>query len=99
MAEPLLRVEDLYKRFGDLEVLRGVSFALTQGRKLSVLGPSGSGKSTMLRCINYLEEPHKGHIYLEGQLVGEKLVSGHHVRLPNGPRSAWCFRTSTSGHT
>jgi polar amino acid transport system ATP-binding protein len=81
MAEPLLRVEDLYKRFGDLEVLRGVSFALTQGRKLSVLGPSGSGKSTMLRCINYLEEPDKGHIYLEGQLVGEKLVGGHHVRM------------------
>jgi polar amino acid transport system ATP-binding protein len=81
MAEPLLRVEDLHKNFGDLEVLRGVSLTLSQGRKLTILGPSGSGKSTLLRCINHLEEPSKGHIYLAGELVGEKLVEGHHVRM------------------
>jgi len=81
MPEFLLRVEDLYKSFGDLEVLTGVSLELAQGRRLSILGPSGSGKSTMLRCINYLEEPTKGHIYLEGHLVGEKLVEGRHVRM------------------
>ena len=81
MAEPLLQVDDLHKKFGDLEVLKGVSLSLSQGRKLSILGPSGSGKSTLLRCINYLEEPTSGHIYLEGQLVGEKLVNGKHVRM------------------
>jgi len=81
MLEPILRVEDLHKNFGDLEVLKGVSLSLSQGRKLSILGPSGSGKSTILRCINYLEEPTKGHIYLEGQLVGEKVVEDSHVRM------------------
>ena len=81
MPEFLLCVEDLHKSFGKLEVLKGVSFALAQGQKLSILGPSGSGKSTLLRCVNYLEEPTKGHIYLEGHLVGEKLVEGCHVRM------------------
>ncbi len=81
MPEPTLRVEDLHKSFGDLEVLKGVSLSLSQGKKLSILGPSGSGKSTILRCINYLEEPTKGHIYLEGQLVGEKVVEDSHVRM------------------
>ena len=81
MPEPLLRVEDLHKSFGDLEVLRGVSLSISQGRKLSILGPSGSGKSTLLRCVNYLEKPNKGHIYLEGQLVGEKLIDGQYTRM------------------
>lgn len=81
MPEPLLRVEDLHKSFGDLEVLRGVSLSISQGRKLSILGPSGSGKSTLLRCVNYLEKPNKGHIFLEGSLVGEKLVDGQYTRM------------------
>jgi polar amino acid transport system ATP-binding protein len=81
MPQSLLQVEDLHKTFGDLEVLKGVDLSLTQGRKLSILGPSGSGKSTLLRCVNYLEEPTQGHIYLEGDLVGEKLVNGKHVRM------------------
>jgi polar amino acid transport system ATP-binding protein len=81
MPEPLLRVEDLHKSFGDLEVLRGVSLSVSQGRKLSILGPSGSGKSTLLRCVNYLEEPNKGHIFLEGSLVGEKQVDGQYTRM------------------
>jgi polar amino acid transport system ATP-binding protein len=81
MPQPLLQVEDLHKKFGDLEVLKGVSLSLTQGRKLSILGPSGSGKSTLLRCVNYLEAPSHGHIYLEGDLVGEKLVNGKYVRM------------------
>ncbi len=81
MSEFLLRVVDLHKSFGDLEVLRGVSLELTQGRKLSIIGTSGSGKSTLLRCINYLEEPTKGHIYFEDQLIGEKLIEGRYVRM------------------
>ena len=81
MSEPLLRVEDLHKSFVDLEVLKGVSMSLTQGKKLSILGPSGSGKSTLLRCVNYLEQPTSGHIYIDGHLVGEKLVEGRHVRM------------------
>ncbi len=81
MQETLLRVENLHKNFGDLEVLKGVDLTLTHGRKLSIIGPSGSGKSTLLRCVNYLEAPTAGHIYLEGHLVGEKLVNERHVRM------------------
>ncbi len=81
MSEHLLRIENLYKSFGDLEVVKGVSLALSQGQKLSIVGPSGSGKSTILRCINYLEKPTKGHIYLEGKLVGEKLVNESTIRM------------------
>lgn len=81
MTEPLVRVEELHKSFGGLEVLKGVSLSLAQGKKLSIIGPSGSGKSTLLRCINYLEEPTQGHIYVNGHLVGEKLVDGRYDRM------------------
>jgi len=81
MAEPLLRVEDLHKSFGSLEVLKGVSTTLQRGQKTAIIGPSGCGKSTMLRCINYMETPNRGHIYLDGDLVGEKQVNGRIVRM------------------
>ena len=66
MSEALLRVEDLRKSFGALDVLNGVDFALEAGHKLAVIGPSGCGKSTMLRCINAIEVPSAGHIHLDG---------------------------------
>jgi polar amino acid transport system ATP-binding protein len=81
MAEPLLRVEDLYKSFGSLEVLTGVDTTLERGHKTAVIGPSGCGKSTMLRCINYMETPSSGHIYLDGELFGEKQVDGGTQRM------------------
>ncbi|HYP55154.1 MAG TPA: amino acid ABC transporter ATP-binding protein, partial [Solirubrobacterales bacterium] len=68
-GEPILRIENIHKRFGDLEVLRGVDLAVAKGEVVCVLGPSGSGKSTLLRCINLLEPPQKGNIYLEGRDV------------------------------
>jgi ABC-type polar amino acid transport system ATPase subunit len=78
---PLLRIEDLHKRFGELEVLTGVSLDVKRGEKVSIIGPSGSGKTTLLRCINYLEKPTSGHIYIEGQLIGEKKTNGSYVHL------------------
>jgi ABC-type polar amino acid transport system ATPase subunit len=78
---PLLRIEDLHKRFGELEVLAGVSLDVKRGEKVSIIGPSGSGKTTLLRCINYLEKPSSGHIYIEGQLIGEKKTNGGYVHL------------------
>ena len=81
MAEPLLRVEDLHKSFGSLEVLKGVSTTLERGHKTAVIGPSGCGKSTLLRCINYMETPSSGHIYLDGDLFGEKQANGGLVRM------------------
>ena len=62
----MLRLEDIHKRFGRLEVLRGVDLNVKQGEVICVLGPSGSGKSTLLRCINLLEPPEEGRIFLGG---------------------------------
>jgi polar amino acid transport system ATP-binding protein len=78
---PLLRITDLHKSFGPLEVLSGVSMDVARGEKVSIIGPSGSGKTTLLRCINYLEKPTSGHIFIEGKLVGEKKVNGRFVHL------------------
>lgn len=75
-TQPLLKVEGLHKSFAALKVLRGIDYELAQGQKLAVLGPSGSGKSTFLRCLNYLEVPNAGHIYLDGELIGERKVNG-----------------------
>lgn len=69
MTEPILRVENLTKTYGDLEVLKGVSFAVYPGEKKVFIGPSGTGKSTLLRCINLLTEPDGGSVYLNGEEV------------------------------
>ena len=72
MAElnKVLDVAGISKRFGDIEVLSDVSFQVDKGETVCVLGPSGSGKSTLLRCINWLERPDAGQIYLNGERVG-----------------------------
>jgi octopine/nopaline transport system ATP-binding protein len=64
---PTIRVVDVHKRFGTLEVLKGVSFDVRHGNVVSMIGASGSGKSTLLRCINYLEAPTSGDIFIEGE--------------------------------
>ena len=69
MTEPILRVENLTKTYGDLEVLKGVSFDVYPGEKKVFIGPSGTGKSTLLRCINLLTEPDGGSVYLTGEEV------------------------------
>jgi polar amino acid transport system ATP-binding protein len=69
-AAKVLDVAGVSKRFGDLEVLSDVSFVVDKGETVCVLGPSGSGKSTLLRCINWLEPPDAGQIYLNGSQVG-----------------------------
>ncbi|WP_028055199.1 amino acid ABC transporter ATP-binding protein [Sinorhizobium medicae] len=69
-AEPLLKVERLRKSFGAHEVLRGIDVAVMRGDVTCIVGPSGSGKSTLLRCLNYLEKPTGGAIFLRGEPVG-----------------------------
>ncbi len=78
---PLVKIVDLHKSFGALEVLRGVNIEVDKGEKLSIIGPSGSGKTTLLRCINYLEKPTAGHIYVADKLIGEKQSNGKFVHL------------------
>jgi polar amino acid transport system ATP-binding protein len=67
---PVLRVAGLCKAFGDHQVLDGVDLSVSEGETLCILGPSGSGKSTLLRCVNWLEVPDSGSIFLGGERVG-----------------------------
>jgi polar amino acid transport system ATP-binding protein len=67
MAEAMVKLEGVHKRFGSLEVLKGVDIEIAKGEVVCVLGPSGSGKSTLLRCVNLLEPPERGDVFIEGQ--------------------------------
>ncbi len=69
VGEPMLRVEGVHKSFGDLHVLKGIDMSVERGSVVCVIGPSGSGKSTLLRCINMLEPPESGRIFLEGREI------------------------------
>jgi histidine transport system ATP-binding protein len=64
-----LFVDDLHKQYGDNEVLKGVSLRAKAGDVISIIGSSGSGKSTMLRCINFLEQPNQGRIFVDGEEI------------------------------
>ncbi|HEX5498046.1 MAG TPA: amino acid ABC transporter ATP-binding protein [Thermomicrobiales bacterium] len=66
----ILRARDVHKRFGPLEVLRGVSLDVHRGEVVCMIGPSGSGKTTLLRCLNHLERIDSGRVEIDGQLVG-----------------------------
>ena len=69
-----LKIKNLHKSFGKNHVINGINFELEEGERVVILGPSGSGKSTFLRCINWMEEPTSGEIYLDGVLVTEKII-------------------------
>lgn len=67
----MIKVINLVKKFGDHEVLRGLSIEIAQGEVVTIIGPSGSGKSTFLRCINYLEVPSSGEVWVDGVLLSK----------------------------
>lgn len=69
MTEPILSVRNLKKDFGSRQILKGISFDVSRGNVVSIIGPSGSGKSTLIRCINYLEQPTDGEILYHGQSI------------------------------
>lgn len=78
-SKEILKVENLHKKFGSLEVLKGVSEHIMQGEVVSIIGPSGGGKSTFLRCLNLMETPEKGKIYFEGiDITGKKVDMNLH---------------------
>ena len=76
MAEAMIRLDGVCKRFGKLEVLRGVDMEIAKGEVVCVLGPSGSGKSTLLRCVNLLAPPEEGEIFIEGHDICKGPGSG-----------------------
>jgi polar amino acid transport system ATP-binding protein len=75
----VLRAADVHKRFGRLEVLKGVSLEVRRGETVCIIGPSGSGKSTFLRCINHLERIQSGRIEVNGHLIGYREQNGRLV--------------------
>jgi polar amino acid transport system ATP-binding protein len=79
-AQPIVRIKNLKKCFGSLEVLRDVDMDITKGEVVVILGPSGSGKSTLLRCVNRLEEPTGGEIWFEDVEVTAKKTNINEVR-------------------
>ncbi|MFA6224861.1 MAG: amino acid ABC transporter ATP-binding protein [Methanoregula sp.] len=82
-SEYILRVENLHKKFGDREVLHGISFNVKQGDTKVFIGPSGTGKSTLLRCINQLTVPDQGHVWIdEDEITGcGQRISGFRQRI------------------
>jgi polar amino acid transport system ATP-binding protein len=70
MTPPMVKAEGVHKRFGRLEVLKGIDLEVQKGEVMCLLGPSGSGKSTFLRCINHLEKINSGRLSVDGELVG-----------------------------
>lgn len=70
--ETLIKVENLEKSFGKIEVLKGINTEIKKGEVVCIIGPSGSGKSTFLRCLNLLEEPTGGNIYFDGTDITDK---------------------------
>ncbi|HLZ38396.1 MAG TPA: amino acid ABC transporter ATP-binding protein [Mycobacteriales bacterium] len=77
---PAIEIRDLHKRFGDVEVLKGIDFHVDHGEVVCVIGPSGSGKSTLLRCVNLLEQPTAGRIVVAGEEVTDPEVDIDAVR-------------------
>lgn len=92
--QPVIEIRNLHKRYGELEVLRGVDITAPRGHVISLIGSSGSGKSTLLRCANLLEDSQKGEILFEGELVkwkGQELA-----RRPADAKQIMRIRTNLS---
>ena len=76
----MINVKGLYKSFGDTKVLNGIDYHIEQGEKIAIIGPSGSGKSTFLRCLNLLETPTKGQIFIDDEEITDPNVNIDKVR-------------------
>lgn len=80
----MIKIKNLKKHFGDLEVLRGIDEHIKQGEVVVVIGPSGSGKSTFLRCLNLLEDVTEGEIYVDDELINSPDANIDHIRQKMG---------------
>ena len=91
-TEPMIRAAHLHKRFGDHEVLKGVSLEIGKGEVIAMIGPSGSGKSTFLRCLNQLERVDRGEVIIEGETLVSTDASGHCRYVPDKEARRICAK-------
>ncbi len=84
MSEAMINVKDLHKSFGENHILRGITEKIHKGEVVAIIGPSGSGKSTFLRCLNLLETPDSGEIYVDGELINDKKADVNKIRQKMG---------------
>ena len=82
--QPIVSLKDVHKSFGDLEVLKGISFDVKKGEVICIIGPSGSGKSTLIRCINALNDINSGSIKVHGRACRARKT----VTLENSPEDS-----------
>jgi polar amino acid transport system ATP-binding protein len=82
--QPMIRVKDLHKHFGAVQALNGVSLTVERGRVVVIIGPSGSGKSTLLRCVNHLETPTSGEVWIDGEQLTTNQAHLNEVRAEIG---------------
>lgn len=90
---PIVVARDVWKSFGAVPVLRGVSIAVSPGEVFGIIGPSGSGKSTFLRCLNLLERIDRGDLFVDGEFAGYRLHDGRLYELPERAVAAQRVRT------
>ena len=84
MSDPIIKIENVNKWFGDFQVLKDINLEVEKNKKIVVCGPSGSGKSTLIRCINRLEEHQKGNIIVDGTELSENTKNIEQIRAEVG---------------
>ena len=85
---PMIQAVDVWKSFGNLDVLKGIDMEVYPGEVACLIGPSGSGKSTLLRCVNHLEKVNAGRLFVDGELIGYKERDGV-LHVPGAVDAAW----------
>ena len=88
--EPILKIANLHKSYGELEVLKGIDLDVYKGETIVLIGSSGSGKSTMLRCINFMELPTEGRIYFKNECLGHEKTARNGQVAVSYPESLLC---------
>ena len=83
-GKPIIEVKDLHKHFDDVKALNGISLTVERGRVVVIIGPSGSGKSTLLRCVNHLETPTSGKVWIDGEQLTTNQAHLNEVRAEIG---------------
>ncbi len=86
----MVKMENVCKSFGSLQVLKNINFEVAKGEVVCIIGPSGSGKSTMLRCLNHLERITAGRVFIEDEIIDERVAGKDQLKIPQKKVSELC---------